>query len=485
MSAGRRDAPPPLTLSGPDGRRVTIDLAAGRAHVGELADVLGMPRRAVVLVDGRPVDRRVRLDRSGIATGSRVTCRSTRVACRAERDVDATGDRRAGGHASWSRSRPDRRLERSFALPPGRHLVGRSATCAVRLDDDLAELHHAVLDVRPVPGRVSIDARPTRRPRAVLVGRRATSGSAGCRAATAASGSSSRSAPAASASPLGAGGRTARHAGGTGAAARRPLAAHPAPTAAATAGVGAVTDRATRHRPGARVALGRRAACRGCVGGRWRGARRRHRPSDVPHLQWPRLRRRRRVGAQQARRRPPAPAAARRRVAARPGPLRRRRRRPARRPPRPPARPPPRRSPPPCGPSGELTGELWSRRARPRRRVHRVARMGDDGVARRHRRRRPARLSPEAAAIVDRHDRARRRPRDDGPRTRAVRRHRRRTRPAVARSLVVQLAVAHRPGGLAAGRRRRRPGRVGVGRVAPARVVGRRPRPRPDDRRGR
>ena len=34
-----------------------------------------------------------------------------------------------------------------FALPPGRHLIGRSASCTIRLDDPLAELHHAALDV--------------------------------------------------------------------------------------------------------------------------------------------------------------------------------------------------------------------------------------------------------------------------------------------------------------------------------------------------
>ena len=36
-----------------------------------------------------------------------------------------------------------------FDLPAGRHLIGRSATCSVRLDDPLVELHHAVLDIPP------------------------------------------------------------------------------------------------------------------------------------------------------------------------------------------------------------------------------------------------------------------------------------------------------------------------------------------------
>ena len=65
------DPPPPLTVSGPAGR-VAVELATGRHTIGELADVLGIPRGAVVVVDGQPVDRRVRLDRSGVANGSRV-----------------------------------------------------------------------------------------------------------------------------------------------------------------------------------------------------------------------------------------------------------------------------------------------------------------------------------------------------------------------------------------------------------------------------
>ena len=144
------DPPPPLTISGPDGRRVTIDLTARSPTVGELADILGMARRAVVLIDGKPVDRRVRLDRSGIANGSTVSCRSTLATCRAERAGVTAGDRRAGGHVVVAvEAGPS--AGAVFALPPGRHLIGRSATCAIRLDDDLAELHHAVLDVRPVP----------------------------------------------------------------------------------------------------------------------------------------------------------------------------------------------------------------------------------------------------------------------------------------------------------------------------------------------
>ncbi len=50
---------------------------------------------------------------------------------------------------SWSPSTLDRPPERSWCCPRDVTSSGRSATCAVRLDDALAELHHAVLDVRP------------------------------------------------------------------------------------------------------------------------------------------------------------------------------------------------------------------------------------------------------------------------------------------------------------------------------------------------
>ncbi len=142
----RHHQPPPLTVSGPDARRVCVELAGSDHTVGELADALGVPRRAGVLVDGRPVDRRVRLDRAGIVHGSRIVGRPERMACCTERTgtshVAAPGERRftvtvEAGPAAGT----------TFSLPPGRHIVGRSPRCAVRLDDDLVELHHAIVDV--------------------------------------------------------------------------------------------------------------------------------------------------------------------------------------------------------------------------------------------------------------------------------------------------------------------------------------------------
>ena len=144
-----------MTVSGPDGRRVTIALATDTHTVGELADLLGIPRRAVVLVDASVVDRRVRLDRSGIVEGSKVTCRPARAACRAERTIETSADHGADGHHLVATVEAGPAAGTVVTLPPGRHLIGRSATCAVRLDDALAELHHAVLDVRPASNSTS------------------------------------------------------------------------------------------------------------------------------------------------------------------------------------------------------------------------------------------------------------------------------------------------------------------------------------------
>jgi DNA segregation ATPase FtsK/SpoIIIE, S-DNA-T family len=165
------DPPPPLTLEGPDGSRVTVDLANSSHTVAELADALGIPRRAAVLVDGRPVDRRARLDRSGLVNGSRVTGRPARAACRAEREVAAHGDVHGHGRILVTvEAGPAAGAE--FVLPQGRHLIGRSTACAVRLDDDLVELHHAVVDVGPetstlvqLAGRVPCSSSPADRER--------------------------------------------------------------------------------------------------------------------------------------------------------------------------------------------------------------------------------------------------------------------------------------------------------------------------------
>ena len=145
-SASDCDPPPPLMISGPDDRRLTIEPSGSTHTVGELADAVGLPRRSVVLIDGRPVDRRARLDRAGVVNGTRVAGANTRVACRIDRQLQADEVRRGACLVTVDAGPAAGGV---FILPPGRHLIGRSTSCAVRLDDPLAELHHAALDVAP------------------------------------------------------------------------------------------------------------------------------------------------------------------------------------------------------------------------------------------------------------------------------------------------------------------------------------------------
>lgn len=195
-SAGEPVLLPPVTLSGPSGRRVTvaIDPAAGVATVGDLADALGLARRSTVLVDGRAVERRRPLDRSGLIEGSRVSgfdgaraigrgaargCLSAPAVERSQVEPSDSGSAEAGPSDSGpSDSGPDGRepgdavrapVTRGLVvsveagpdaggqviLAPGRHVVGRASTAAVDLDDRAVELHHAVVDVA-ADGRASL-----------------------------------------------------------------------------------------------------------------------------------------------------------------------------------------------------------------------------------------------------------------------------------------------------------------------------------------
>jgi S-DNA-T family DNA segregation ATPase FtsK/SpoIIIE len=152
-ASGSEDvATPPLTVSAPDRSRVTIALDPAAHTVGDVATALGVPKRAAVLIDGRPVERRTRLDRSGIGQGSRLTARQDR--CRGLGHAPSTAP--TSGHAVG----PPRTVVtveagpaagRVFELGAGRHVVGRANGATVRLADDLVELHHAVVNVAADP----------------------------------------------------------------------------------------------------------------------------------------------------------------------------------------------------------------------------------------------------------------------------------------------------------------------------------------------
>ena len=71
-----------------------------------------------MLIDGRPVDRRARLDRAGVVNGTRVAGANTRVSCRADRDL--RGGRRWRRRGHLPRHRRCRSGGRRGVRPPAR-----------------------------------------------------------------------------------------------------------------------------------------------------------------------------------------------------------------------------------------------------------------------------------------------------------------------------------------------------------------------------
>ena len=184
---------PPLAITGPDGTRQVVSGIDSATTVGALADALGIPAGATVLIDGRAVHRTVRVHRSGIRHGSSVTAGTSPDTVEREADRMARRNTCAGR----AERRPGRAIETGRATPtaaidvadgpsrfvpssgpagatepatpvaavvlvecetgpavspparlaPGRHVIGRATGAAVRLLDDAVELHHGVLDV--------------------------------------------------------------------------------------------------------------------------------------------------------------------------------------------------------------------------------------------------------------------------------------------------------------------------------------------------
>jgi hypothetical protein len=124
---------PPLTVSR-SGRMIRFD------HVTEtttLGDLLAEPDR--VIVDGRMVAAATPVAQSGIRCGSRI-----------EQPVGESDDGPSNPSADpvvWVAWRAGRDAGRRIGLAAGRHIVGRSASTAVRTEDPSVELHHAVLVV--------------------------------------------------------------------------------------------------------------------------------------------------------------------------------------------------------------------------------------------------------------------------------------------------------------------------------------------------
>ena len=167
MSDDRTTTPstplPALAIADADGVRRTVTGIDTTTTVGALADLLGIAGHRSVTIDGRPEARTVGLARTGIAQGSTVRpgvaddgdLMARRNACpaRAERrghPVDPPARHGAmprTGTVAVVEFESGPAVGAPVALAAGRHVVGRATGAAVRLLDDRAELHHGVLDI--------------------------------------------------------------------------------------------------------------------------------------------------------------------------------------------------------------------------------------------------------------------------------------------------------------------------------------------------
>ena len=128
---------PACEAIGPDGARVVIHPHAATDSVADLARALDVPVTMPLAIDDRPVAPTQRLVAAGLRVGSRI---SIAPPC-------GPPARTATGNGVEVAVGVGPACERWISLPPGRHIVGRAATAAVRIDDPAVELHHGILDV--------------------------------------------------------------------------------------------------------------------------------------------------------------------------------------------------------------------------------------------------------------------------------------------------------------------------------------------------
>ncbi|NND75046.1 MAG: hypothetical protein HKN44_08570 [Ilumatobacter sp.] len=150
--SGVQRPPPPFDVQfGP--ARVTVRPHSSAETVGDLAAALELPRAAGLVVDGAHASAYETLAGVGMRSGSAVAPDGTAVRAPTDADADVELVVITGPGC-----------ESALALPPGRHIVGRSPAAAVRIDDAAVELHHGVLAVsadgsvtfRQLTGRVPV-----------------------------------------------------------------------------------------------------------------------------------------------------------------------------------------------------------------------------------------------------------------------------------------------------------------------------------------
>jgi S-DNA-T family DNA segregation ATPase FtsK/SpoIIIE len=130
------DRPARLVVAGPDGAPRELWPDPG-STVGELARAVGIDPSAGVSIDGAGVDPATTLVRTRLRTGSRVEPTQEMGAADPPPPRALVVVVQVAGPA----------VGPPVGLGPGRHVVGRAPGAAVRLADPLVEPHHAVLDV--------------------------------------------------------------------------------------------------------------------------------------------------------------------------------------------------------------------------------------------------------------------------------------------------------------------------------------------------
>jgi S-DNA-T family DNA segregation ATPase FtsK/SpoIIIE len=135
----------------PDGRpqRFTVAPESPADRVGDLAAALGAAGADHLVIDGRSVDLETPLLDSGVVNGSVVEMDpSQSVTSRAAAPGTPPAVIEVAGVAG-----PD--CQPWFPLGAGRHVIGRSVSARICLDDPLVELHHALIEVDDEEARLT------------------------------------------------------------------------------------------------------------------------------------------------------------------------------------------------------------------------------------------------------------------------------------------------------------------------------------------
>ncbi len=142
---------PTIDIEDPSGHRVTVAPRSPDDRLGDLATALGVEPGQPLALDGRPVARDETLAVAGLVHGSRLQALGARELGSGRPGPLTTpvpaAEPAAPGPVVTLVAEAGPAAGVSIHLGPGRHVVGRSPSAMVVLDDDALEPHHGLLDV--------------------------------------------------------------------------------------------------------------------------------------------------------------------------------------------------------------------------------------------------------------------------------------------------------------------------------------------------